>query len=91
MPTTDVYREAEKRWRHSLQEPGEELIDLELADDRVRRVDVAADAPDWLRGAQLYALCGVDGFRFLRCPFSPEEELRWSHAALAAWTEPEAS
>ena len=42
--------------------------------------------------AELYALCGVDGFRFLRCPFfSPEEELRWSHAALAAWTEPEAS
>ena len=91
MPTTDVYREAEKRWRHSLQEPGEELIDFELADDRVRRVELAADAPDWLRGAQLYALCGVDGFRFLRCPFSPEEELRWSHAALAAWTEPEAS
>jgi len=85
-----AYRAAEKRWRQSDgREP--ELLDFERADsdDRMHRVAVDdSSAPDWLRGAEVYGVRGVDGLRFVRSPFSPADELRWSKAALCQWAEP---
>ena len=39
-------------------------------------VVVADGAPEWLRTARIYSIRGVDGFRFIRCPFDHERQLR---------------
>lgn len=65
-----------------------EIIDFDASHDLVERVAVAADAPAWLRSASVYSLRGVDGFRFIRCPFSAERQLQLTRAALCKWVEP---
>ena len=51
-------------------------------------VAVDADAPAWLRDARVYALRGVDGFRFICSPFSAAAQLEWARTALRSWAEP---
>jgi alkylated DNA repair protein alkB family protein 1 len=83
----DAYRAAERRWRQSSANPA--IIDFDRGEDgRVFSVPVPAGAPAWLQGARVFGVRGVDGFRFVRCPFSAAEELRWSRAALCDWAEP---
>jgi alkylated DNA repair protein alkB family protein 1 len=89
MASPCAYRAAEKRWRQCSATDAA-LIDVERAgeDDRIFRVPVPDGAPAWLQGAQVFGVRGADGFRFVRCPFSAAEELRWSRAALCEWAEP---
>ena len=42
-----------------------------------------ASTPEWLRSARIWAINGIDGFRFLRCPFSVEAQLQLVRSALA--------
>eukprot|EP00316_Scyphosphaera_apsteinii_P024644 CAMPEP_0119335598 /NCGR_PEP_ID=MMETSP1333-20130426/89913_1 /TAXON_ID=418940 /ORGANISM="Scyphosphaera apsteinii, Strain RCC1455" /LENGTH=331 /DNA_ID=CAMNT_0007346187 /DNA_START=24 /DNA_END=1019 /DNA_ORIENTATION=+ len=58
------------------------------ASDQMVSVPVSQDAPDWLQSAKMFAICGMDGFRFIRCPFSPLEQLDLARSALCDWTEP---
>jgi len=55
---------------------------------RIEEIAVDALAPEWLRGAKIWAVRGVDGFRFLRCPFDAEQQLRLVRRALHEWIEP---
>lgn len=89
MATPCAYRAAERRWRQcSASDPA--VIDFERAaeDDRVFQLPVPDGVPAWLQGAQVFGVRGADGFRFVRCPFSAAEELRWTRAALCEWAEP---
>lgn len=54
-------------------------------------VVVADGAPEWLRTARIYSIRGVDGFRFIRCPFDHERQLRLASTALREWIEPPAA
>ena len=47
-----------------------------------------ASTPEWLRSARIWAINGIDGFRFLRCPFSVEAQLQLVRSALSEWIEP---
>ncbi len=75
-----------------------EVIDLAAPEAntpevRARIVDhrVAEDTPAWLAGARVRSLRGIDGFRFIECPFSPVEQLHLARAALRDWPEPPAA
>ena len=54
----------------------------------IEAVPVDASAPDWLRNAKIWSVRGVDGFRFVSCPFAAEAQLRLVSSALSEWIEP---
>ena len=66
------------------------LVDFAVPDDDgvFSRVPVSDLAPPWLHAAQIYSLQGVDGFRFIRCPFDHDAQLRLASTALREWIEP---
>ena len=45
-------------------------------------------APEWLRAAKVWSVRGIDGFRLIRCPFTPEAQLQLVRSALSEWVEP---
>ena len=55
----------------------------------VECLPVDASAPQWLRGAKIYSIRGLDGFRLIRCPFADAAaQLRLVRSALRDWIEP---
>eukprot|EP00967_Tisochrysis_lutea_P093982 scaffold136305_cov33-Tisochrysis_lutea.AAC.2 len=82
-----AYRQAEKRWRVASASDAE-VVDVDRWDGRVRALPPRADAARWLQSARVYELEGAEGFRLLRSPFSPLQQLRLCAAALCEWAEP---
>lgn len=65
---------------------------LSVSAGLVDEVPTASNSAPWLKDARIYSIRGVDGFRFIRCPFSSHEsQLRLAHAALSGWIEPPAA
>ena len=95
-PTSNPFRDAEKRFRRAEEDTlRREVIDFGELDRNtatnrglVRECAPVATAPTWLRSARVFELCGVEGFRFICNPFSPREQLMWAHRALRSWPEP---
>ena len=57
----------------------EALIDVSVPSPELVRVAVAEGTAEWLRDAHVFSICGAaQGFRFIRCPFTPAEQARLS-------------
>lgn len=94
----NAFRAAEKAYKRDGKQPNRgltpaqecKLIDFDQAsgDERVEVMPVAHGAPDWLRAARIYSVRGVDGFRFVRCPFDTDAQLQLVRSALCEWIEP---
>ena len=62
--------------------------DAEAHAGSIERLAPAAGAPPWLGAAHIWSLRGVDGFRFIRCPFDENRMLDLAQLALTEWIEP---
>ena len=103
MPTPAAFKAAEKRFKHC-KDDGSGTLDSRCTEDLIdfhspeantpenrrllEQVAVDESAPAWLRDARIYALRGVDGFRFICSPFTPTAQLGWARQALQSWVEP---
>lgn len=89
---SSAYRAVEKMYK--LYKDGrntslpEELLDIDTGSPQLVQLPVAEGAAEWLREAKIFGIRGAEGFRFIRCPFEPADQLRWAQEALNEWAEP---
>jgi alkylated DNA repair protein alkB homolog 1 len=94
----NLYKAAEKAFkaykdgRQTDPQLMDRVLDFDSAEAAGATVEeVAKGAPEWLRSARIYSIRGVDGFRFIRCPFDHEHQLRLVRRSLREWIEPPAA
>jgi alkylated DNA repair protein alkB family protein 1 len=92
---SSAYKAVDKRFKVGASVPEEALrtvLDFDAAplNEAIKSEPVNAAAAPWLRDARIFSIRGIDGFRFIRCPFGEEAQLHLARSAICDWIEPPA-